>query len=88
MSPLGTGVGIWETLLFILMRLFLAALIIIAVIFIARLVKRGSKTLDMHGSDNLAPHFNTSLQLLNDRLAKGEITVDEYQRIKAEIFRK
>jgi len=70
----------------ILMMLFVVALITIAIIFIVRLVRHGSNPHFMHGG--FAPHHPVApaIEILNQRLAKGEITVEEYKQIKEEIL--
>lgn len=82
-----SGTGIWGIVSFSLIRLLLAAIIIVTVISLTKLIRRGSKMHTIHDNVESSPHFNSSLQILNDRLAKSEITIEEYHRLKTEIFR-
>jgi putative membrane protein len=81
------GVGGFGALLGILMMLFMIALIVLIVIFIVRLIRRGSDPHYMHGGFNRPPIVPQALEILNQRLAKGEITLEEYQHLKSEILR-
>lgn len=72
----GNDIGIPGVLLLIFVRLLIAAVIILFVIFIVRY--------NMHRSTE--QHSNEMLQVLNERLVRGELTIEEYQRLKMEIL--
>lgn len=81
----GSGFGVSEMLSLMLARLIVAVVIIFVLVF---LFKSRSKIGYTHMDDNIPQHSNDLLSLLNERLVKGEITIEEYQKLKMEILKK
>lgn len=82
LAPQGYGYGI---VLCILGMFLLAAFIVIAVLLIIRLARSPHRT--MPGEFSRPPHPSMhALEILNERLAKGEISNEEYERLKAQIL--
>ena len=85
---LSGGIGPFGVLFCILMALLFAALITLAVIYIVKMLRRGTA---QRMTDGMPPHpgpVPPSLEMLNQRLAKGEISVEEYKRLReAMLFR-
>lgn len=79
------GIGLSGALIFTFARLLIAVIIIL---FFAFIFKNRSKIGFTHMDSNIPQHSNNLLQLLNERLVKGEITIEEYQRLKTEILNK
>lgn len=76
-------IGFYGTLLFILVRLLLAVFIILLLTFI---VRYKNKISDIRMDADVSQNSNDLMQILNERLAKGEVTIEEYQRLKTEIL--
>jgi uncharacterized membrane protein len=83
---------------FMLIGLLIAILVIVGAVFLARALIRSSRK--GHSSDHLAgqsdavspvvpvsPNPGKALQILDERLASGEIDTDEYRRRKDELLR-
>jgi len=71
----------------IMMISFILLLITIVVILIIKEMKRRNAAQSAVTKPNFNPPSTTSLEILNTRLAKGDITIEEYQQIKTELMR-
>jgi uncharacterized membrane protein len=83
---MGSGISPLGAVLCVFMMLLTIALITIAVIFIVRLIRHGSNPHRMPGGYVHPALVPPALEILNQRLAKGEITVEEYKQLKNEIL--
>jgi len=83
---MGNGISPFGAILCVLMMLLTIALITIAVIFIVRLIRHGNNPHHMPGGYVHPAQVPPVLEILNQRLAKGEITVEEYKQLKNEIL--
>lgn len=70
---MGMGLGLLLFLTFI-------ALLVVVIILAARYMRRPGNTV-------FHPSYGKSLDILNERYARGEITEEEYKKIKAEIMK-
>lgn len=76
------GTSNWEFITFSLIRLFIALIIVTLIISFVKVVRGRS---NIHYIQDTSLNFSSALQVLNDRLAKGEITIEEHNRLKKEI---
>ena len=63
------------------------ALIIIAIAIIVRVIRHRNTVFHMHGNYNKPDSTSAAIEILNSRLAKGELTVEEYKVLKEEIIK-
>jgi uncharacterized membrane protein len=80
------GLASLDIISHILGMLIFVAFIAIIVIIIVRLIKRGNNPHQMHGGNGQRPLVLSAVEILDTRLAKGEITVEEYKVLKKEIL--
>ncbi len=80
------GTGFFEAVLCMFATIFFIVLTVYVVLLIIDLIKRWKVT-GTAKIQNSAQNFNITpaLAILNERLARGEITPEDYQRLKAEI---
>lgn len=75
-----------------LFGLFIAALVITAIVFLIIALVRYSKRNNSSGDvkppvAQVSPYAGQALQILDERLARGEIDTEEYRRRKDELLR-
>ncbi|MGE5662224.1 MAG: hypothetical protein ACM3X1_08255 [Ignavibacteriales bacterium] len=79
------GIGIGGILTFLFFRFLLVVFIIL---ILASIFRHRSKTGCVQMGIDIPSHSDDLIHLLNERLIKGEITMEEYQRLKSEIMNK
>ena len=86
-----SAVGGFGVIFGILCMLFMIALVVIAVIIIVNLIRRSNNPQRMsqgryqHSPQQTMP---PAIEILNARLAKGEITIEQYNALKDEIMKR
>ncbi len=73
----------------VLWLLFLTA-VILAIVWLARAIRRGSHPAGPHmhdGAPPARPDLDNAMRILNERYARGEIDDEEYSRRKGELLK-